>query len=158
MTERYFEDFSVGDRWDFGAWSLTEGEMIAFATEHDPQPIHLDPDYGRASPYGSIIASGWQTILKCIRLYIDGLMKDTAGLGAPGLQELRWLKPVRPGDRITACAEVLAVEPSQSRPDQGKVHFRIFGTDDGGEEVVSAQGLFFIRRRSGAGSTEGKSA
>lgn len=147
MTTRYFEDFAAGDRWAFGDWTLDEDEMVAFATEHDPQPIHVDTEYGAASPYGSIIASGWQTILKCIRLYIDGVMKDTAALGSPGLDELRWFRPVTPGDRITACAEVLAIEPSESRPDQGKVTFRIFGLDEQGREVVTSQGLFFIRRR-----------
>jgi acyl dehydratase len=147
VTTRYFEDFAVGDRWAFGEWTLTEDEMVAFAAEHDPQPIHVDRAYGAASPYGSIIASGWQTMLKCIRPYIDGVMKETAALGSPGLDELRWFKPVKPGDTITACAEVLAVDPSDSRPDQGKVTFRIFGVDGDGRDVVTTQGLFFVRRR-----------
>jgi acyl dehydratase len=152
MTTRYFEDFAAGDRWEFGDWALEEREMVAFATEHDPQPIHIDLAYGAASPYGSIIASGWLTMLKCIRPYIDGVMKDTAALGSPGLDELRWLKPVKPGDRVTACAEVLSAEASDSRPDQGKVTFRIFGVDDQGRDVVTTQGLFFIRRRPPANS------
>lgn len=148
MARHYFEDFKVGDAWEFGRWSVSREEIIAFAREHDPQPIHTDDAAAAGTPFGGLIASGWQSILKCIRLFVDGLMRDTAGLASPGLDELRWLKPVRPGDVITARAEVVKVDESKSRPDRGRVHFRIYGVDQSGAEVVSAQGCFFVARRS----------
>ncbi len=143
----YFEDFKVGDAWEFGAWSLGREEMIAFAREHDPQPVHTDDAFAAKTAFGGVIASGWQTTLKCIRLFVDGLMSETAGLASPGLDELRWLKPVRPGDQITARAEVTEVAGSKSRPDRGRVHFLIAGVDDAGEPVMTAKGFFFIARR-----------
>jgi hypothetical protein len=106
MTTRYFEDFAAGDRWEFGDWALEEREMVAFATEHDPQPIHIDLAYGAASPYGSIIASGWLTMLKCIRPYIDGpgysLRRGAVRRGVrqpagPGQGHLPHLRGGRPG-------------------------------------------------------------
>ena len=144
---RYFEDFKVGDRWEFGTWSLAKDEMIAFAREFDPQPIHTDEAAAAGTAFGGVIASGWQTILKCIRLFVDGLMRDTAGLASPGLDELRWYKPVRPGDRITGRAEVVEIGESKSSPDRGRVHFRIYGVNGSGETVLSAKGLFFVARR-----------
>ncbi len=143
----YFEDFKVGDAWEFGRWSLTKEEMIAFAREHDPQPIHVDEEAASRTPFGGIIASGWQTVLKCIRMFVDGLMRDTAGLASPGLDEIKWLKPVRAGDTVTAWAEVIALDGSKTRPDRGRVHFRIYGVDVAGEPVVSMQGLFVVARQ-----------
>ncbi|MBI4638409.1 MAG: MaoC family dehydratase [Candidatus Rokubacteria bacterium] len=143
----YFEDFKVGDAWEFGAWSLTREELIAFAREYDPQPIHTDDAAAGRTAFGGVIASGWQTTLKCIRLFVDGLMRETAGLASPGLDELRWLKPVRPGARITARATVTEVGESTSRPDRGRVHFLISGVDESGEPVMTAKGLFFVARR-----------
>lgn len=150
MAKYYFEDFKVGDRWEFGTWSLSKEELIAFAREYDPQPIHTDEGAASRTAFGGVIASGWQTILECVRLFVDGLMRDTAGLASPGLDELRWFKPVRPGDVITAGAEVVEVAESRSSPDRGHVHFRIYGVDESGETVLSTKGLFFVARRSPA--------
>ena len=143
----YFEDFKVGDAWEFGMWSLTKDEMIAFAREFDPQPIHTDEAEASRTAFGGVIASGWQTILKCIRLFVDGVMHGTAGLAAPGMDELRWLKPVRPGDLITVRAEVVEVAESKSSPDRGRVHFRVYGVNESGGTVLSAKGPFFVARR-----------
>jgi acyl dehydratase len=147
VVRYHFEDFRVGQAWEFGSWSLGKEEMLAFAREHDPQPIHADEAAAAETPFGGLIASGWQTLLKCIRLFVDGLMAQTAGLASPGLDEVRWLKPVRAGDRITVRAEVIEVGDSRSRPDRGRVHMRIYGVDESGDTVVSTQGLFFIARR-----------
>ena len=147
MPRRWFEDFAVGDRWEFGTWTPTREELVAFAREHDPQPIHTDEAFAARTPYGGVIASGWQTTLKCIRLFVDGLMRDTAGLASPGVDELRWLKPVRPGDRVTARAEVTEVGASRSKPDRGRVHFLISGVDAAGEPVMTVRGFFFVARR-----------
>ena len=147
MAKYYFEDFKVGDKWDFGAWHVTRDDIIAFAREHDPQSIHIDEVAAAKSPWGGIIASGWQTTMKCIRLFVDGIMADTAGLGSPGLDHIRWLKPVRPGDVITSRAEVYEVANSKSKPDRGRVHFEFSGVDAEGAPVMICRGMFFIACR-----------
>ena len=147
MARHYFEDFKVGDAWELGRWSLSREELLAFAREHDPQPIHVDEAAAAHTPFGGVIASGWQTLLKCIRLFVDGVMRETAGLASPGLDEVRWLKPVRAGDVITARAEVIEVAESKSRADRGRVHFLIYGVDAAGERVVAAHGPFLVARR-----------
>ena len=146
MIRYYFEDLHEGQSWSFGEWSLSAEQIVAFGNEHDPQPIHTDPAFGAGTPFGGVIASGWQSCLKCIRPFVDVVMRETAGLSSPGLDEVRWLKPVKAGDVITARAEVTKVEDS-SRSDRGKVHFHIFGTDQDGQKVVSMRGMFFIARR-----------
>jgi acyl dehydratase len=147
MAKYYFEDFKVGDRWEFGAWSLTREELVGFAHEWDPQPIHIDDEAASQGPFGGLIASGWQTVMKCVRLWVDGLMADTAGAASPGLEDIRWLKPVRAGDRIAASVEVYEVADSKSRPDRGRVHFLFSGVDDSGAAVMTCRGAFFILRR-----------
>lgn len=146
MIRYYFEDLHEGQSWGLGDWSLTAEQIVAFGREHDPQPIHTDPEFGAATPFGGVIASFWQSCLKCIRPFVDQVMRETAGLSSPGLDEVRWLKPVKAGDVITARAQVTKVEES-SRPDRGKVHFHIFGVGADGQNVVSMRGLFFITRR-----------
>ena len=146
MIRYYFEDLHESQSWSFGEWSLSAEQIVAFGREHDPQPIHTDPAFGAGTPFGGVIASGWQSCLKCIRPFVDVVMRETAGLSSPGLDEVRWLKPVKAGDVITARAEVTKVEDS-SRPDRGKVHFHIFGTNQDGQKVVSMRGMFFIARR-----------
>jgi acyl dehydratase len=143
----YFEDLHQGQNWTFGTWSLSADEIVAFGREYDPQPIHTDPQFAGTTAFGGVIASGWQSCLKCIRLFVDQVMRETAGLSSPGLSEVSWFKPVKPGEPITARAEVTKVEPSETRPDRGKVHFHIFGTDAAGKPVVSMRGFFFIARR-----------
>ena len=142
----YFEDLHEGQNWTFATWSLSADEIIAFGREYDPQPLHTDAEFAAKTAFGGVIASGWQSCLKCIRLFVDQVMRETAGLSSPGLSEVSWFKPVQAGETITARAEVTKVEPS-SKPDRGKVHFHIFGTDASGKPVVSMRGLFFIARR-----------
>lgn len=148
MARYYFEDFEVGDAWDLGSWSVSREEMLAFAREYDPQPIHLDEAAAARTPFGGVIVSGWLTVLKSVRLFVDGIMGRTAGLASPGLDEVRWLKPVRAGDVIRVRVEVVEVAESKSRPDRGRVHFVIYGLDATGERVASAKGPFFVARRS----------
>jgi len=150
MAKYYFEDFKVGDHWDFGTWSLTREELAAFAREYDPQPIHIDEAAAANGPFGGIIASGWQTTMKCIRLFVDGLMAETAAIASPGLEDLRWLKPVRAGDRIASRVEVTEVAETRSRPDRGRVHFLFSGVDPSGAPVMTCRGMFFVFRRHGA--------
>lgn len=149
MPRYFFEDFKIGDRWEFGSWTPTKDEIVAFAEHWDPQPIHIDEAAAADSPFGGLIASGWQTTMECARLFIGQLMRHTAGLASPGLEDIRWHKPVRPGDEITSTAEVYFVEESKSRPDRGKVGIAISGLDATGQPVMTTRGIFFIKKRDG---------
>src|SRR5688572_4702411 len=148
MPKHYWEDFHPGDAWQFGSHTFTRDEMLTFARQYDPQPFHIDEEAARRSIYGGLIASGWQTVSVCFRLAVEGLIGDTASMGSPGLDELRWLKPVRPGDTISARAEVLESRPSQSKPDRGSVRMRYEATNQRGEVVLSWTGIGIFARRS----------
>ena len=104
MHDRYFDDFQVGQSFATPGATLSESMLLEFAYRYDPQPFHMDAEAAKDTVYGGVIASGWQTILKCIRLFVDGLMRDTAGLASPGLDELRWFKPVRAGEQLAEAA------------------------------------------------------
>src|SRR5688572_26682859 len=122
---RYFEDFTPGQTIELGRRSITRDEIIAFAREFDPQPFHLDEEAAKTTIYGGLIASGWHTAAISMRLLYDGLVKDTVSLGSPGVDELRWVKPVRPGDTLSARLTVLECVPSRSKPDRGIVRSTI---------------------------------
>ena len=124
MTERYFEDFAVGQVVELGSRTVTEEEIVAFAREFDPQPFHVDPEAARESVFGGLIASGWHTGAVWMRLYVDSLLGGTASMGSPGIEELRWLAPVRPGDTLTGRLTVLETTPSATRSDRGTVRIR----------------------------------
>ncbi|HXP30804.1 MAG TPA: MaoC family dehydratase [Stellaceae bacterium] len=146
MTERYFEDFAVGERLTTRGVTMTESMILDFALVHDPQPFHIDVEAARQSNYGGLIASGFQTLALSFRMLWDsGCL--TASMGSPGWDELRWLKPVRAGDTIHVEIEVLEKQPSRSKPDRGvmRVIFRSFNQH--GEEVLSARPIVLLRRR-----------
>ena len=140
MATHYFEDFDIGHRWTFDPWEVTREDVVAFATEYDPQPLHTDEHAASATPFGGLIASGWQTTLKCITPFIVHVMSKTAGLASPGLENIRWIAPVRPGDLITPCTEVIDAVPSKSKPDRGRVHFEFSGQGRDGATVMSTRG------------------
>ena len=147
MTPRYFEDYSVGDTISSAGITLTEASIIDFAATYDPQPFHVDVVAASESQFGGLIASGWQVIALSFRLLLDaGFLKGT-GMGSPGLDELKWLRPVRPGDTIRAEATVAAVKPSAKRDDRGyvTVDFRVFNQHD--EVVATYRCPEIIRRR-----------
>jgi acyl dehydratase len=148
MTKtRYLEDFQVGERWQSGPVSLSAEEIIAFGRVNDPQPMHTDPEYGAASAFGSIIASGWQVAILSMRVFIAaGGYGRTPMLGM-GIDELRWLKPVRPGDVLTVEREVVEVKRSESRPDRGTVRTRVVVKNEAGEPVLSLYSLGRIPAR-----------
>ena len=134
---RYLEDFSVGERWQSGVFSFSAEEIIAFARANDPQPMHTDPAHGAAGPFGSIIASGWQVASRAMTEFIRaGGYGATPMLGI-GIDELRWLKPVRPGDRLIVEREVVEVARSATRPDRGTVRTRVVVRSEEGEPVLS---------------------
>jgi acyl dehydratase len=148
---RYLEDFQVGERWQSRPVSLSEEEIIAFGRANDPQPMHTDPEYGARSQFGSIIASGWQVALLSMRVFIEaGGYGDTPLLGM-GIDELRWLKPVRPGDMLTVEREVVEVRRSESRPDRGTVRTRVVVKNEAGEPVLSLYSLGRIPARPAGG-------
>ena len=143
----FFEDFEPGAVFDLGETSVTEEEILAFARQYDPQPFHVDKAAAAESAFGGLIASGWHTAAIFMRLYVDAVLSNAASQGSPGVEELRWLKPVRPGDTLRARLTVLDAVPSNSNPNRGTVYIRSEVDNDRGETVMTmkARGLFARR-------------
>jgi acyl dehydratase len=144
--DRFLEDFSVGEVVEFGEARVTAEEIVAFAEKYDPQPFHLDEAAGAATPYGGLIASGWHTAGLTMRMMVDHIV-SRHGLGSPGIDELRWHRPVRPNDVLTCRATVLEVRPSRSKPDRGIVRQKIETLNQAGEVVLSWIGNGMVRAR-----------
>jgi acyl dehydratase len=144
---QYFEDFRPGDVQETGSVKVTKEEIVAFARQFDPQPFHVDEEAARRSPFGGLIASGWHTAALCMRLIVGLLGPDSGSLGSPGVDELRWLKPVRPGDELSVRVEVLETTPSRSKPDRGLVKLRYTMRNQDGEEVMTMIALGLVLRR-----------
>ena len=143
----YFEDSPPGDVRESPARTVTREEMLAFAREFDPQPFHTDEDAASATIYGGLIASGWHTVAISMRLMWDAFLADAASLGSPGVDEVRWLKPVRPGDTLRARFTVVEAVPSRSKPDRGVVRSFSQVFNQYGEVVMSLRGLGLFARR-----------
>lgn len=122
MTKLYFEDFVPGTERTFGSHTFNAEEIVAFAREFDPQPMHLDAGGGGSQFYGSLIASGWHAAGVMMRLMCDGYILNSSSMGSPGVEELRWLKPVRPDDTLTLRLRILDTRASRTRPDMGLIH------------------------------------
>lgn len=120
---KYFEDFAVGELVELGEVEVTEPAIIEFAERYDPQPFHVDTAAAEASPYGGLIASGWHTCALYMRLLCDGMILDSSSQGSSGVEELRWLAPVRPGDTLRGRFAVLDVQRSATKPNRGTVKF-----------------------------------
>jgi acyl dehydratase len=143
----YWEDFTPGRVWEHGSRRLSEEEIIAFAREWDPQRFHTDPEVARETPYGGIIASGWHTGSVMMRMMCDAYLNESSCVGSPGIDEWRFLKPVRPGDVLRYRGTVLESKPSSSKPERGTVVWRWELLNQRDEVVVSARGAqFFLRR------------
>jgi acyl dehydratase len=151
MTQLHLDDFSAGQVYDLGQATVSEEEITDFANRFDPQPFHVDGEAARASHFGGLIASGWHTGSIFMRLLVDGLLARCASMGSPGVDEIRWLAPVRPGDTLAARLEIEEVRPSQSRPDRGFVSTRAVLTNQDGQEVFTLRAPLMIRRRDAAG-------
>jgi acyl dehydratase len=121
----YLEDFHPGDVREFGSRAVGQDEIIAFGTEFDPQTFHTDPEKAKDSNFGGLVASGWHTVSLTCRMFIDNLLGQAAVMGGIGADEIRWLKPVRPGDTLRVRATVLGTKPSSSKPDRGSVHIKL---------------------------------
>ena len=137
MSERYFEDFEPGEVLELGSRTVTEDEIIEFARQFDPQPFHLDPEAAADSVFGGLIASGWHTGAMWMRLYVDNMLGSASAQGSPGVEELRWLAPVRPGDTLHGRLTVLETTPSGRRPDRGTVRIRGEMVNQDGVTVLS---------------------
>jgi acyl dehydratase len=148
---RFYEDFHPGQTFEFGPTTLTEDEIVAFGRQFDPQPFHVDAAAAAEGPFGGLVASGWHTAALFMRMYVDAVLNDTASMGSPGVEELRWLVPVRPGDELRGRATVLDATPSASRPDRGTVRARFELVNQRDEVAVRmvARGLFG-RRQTGS--------
>ncbi len=144
---RVFEDFRPGLSERFGAVRLTEADIVAFARDYDPQPFHLDHAAGAASLLGGLAASGWHSCCVMMRLICDGLLLDAASMGSPGIEELKWSRPVRPGDTLTLVWRVLEARASRSRPDMGLVTFDFNLVNQRDEPVVAMRNVVMIGRR-----------
>lgn len=147
LDQRYFEDYVAGSTYEFGTVSVTEAQIIEFAKEYDPQPFHVDPAAAVDGPFGGIIASGWQTAALMMRLFAEHYLSSVASLGGPGVDELRWLRPVRPDDRLHLRVTVVDTKASNSKPDRGLVRTLAELVDDAGEPVFRVTVLNFLRRR-----------
>lgn len=147
MSLLHLDDFAVGQIFDLGQHAFAEEEILAFATQFDPQPFHIDQEAAAASNFGGLIASGWHTGSVFMRLLVDGLLVRCASMGSPGVDELRWLAPVRPGDVLTAMLHIEDVRPSKSRPDRGFITTRAVLTNQDAVEVFTLRAPLMIRRR-----------
>jgi acyl dehydratase len=121
MSRRHFEDFRTGEVAMSAPYTVTREEIVGFARKYDPQPFHLDEAGGQRSIYGGLIASGWHTCAIAMRLVCDLYITDSHSMGSPGVEDIRWLKPVRPGDTLRLRWSVLETKPSRSRPEMGAV-------------------------------------
>jgi acyl dehydratase len=146
---RYFEDFKPGESLELGRHTITRDEIIAFARQFDPQPFHVDEEAARGTIFGGLIASGWHTGSLVMRLLCDGVIADSASLGSPGIDEMRWIRPVRPGDTLSLRMTVAECVPSRSKPDRGLVRTVLELSNQHGDVVVSIKGMNLIRRRPG---------
>lgn len=143
---RYFEDIAVGEQHAFGSRTVTEEAITDFATRFDPQPIHLDASAAEASAFGGLIASGWHTAAECMRMLVDNLA-DEAWAGAKGVDELRWIEPVRPGDTLSLEVEVVDKDADGAPAGLGLVEIRLTGRNQRDDPVISWLGLALFERR-----------
>ncbi|MGA8831738.1 MAG: MaoC family dehydratase [Desulfomonilaceae bacterium] len=147
VKDRYFEDYRPGSVHEFGSTTVDEAEIIEFARRFDPQPFHVDPEAAKQSVFGGIIASGWHTSSLAMRLLVDHYVSRMASLGSPGVDELRWLKPVHPGDTLSVRVTVLESKLSPSKPDRGTISSYVEVMNQHQQVVMTWKGIGLVRRR-----------
>jgi acyl dehydratase len=143
----FWEDFPVGQVREFGRHEVTREAVLAFARDFDPQPFHLDDAAAEASLFGRLAASGWHTCAMAMRMLCEGYLLESASLGSPGIEQLKWLKPVYPGDVLHVRVEVLEARPMASRPAVGLVRSRTTVLNQADDAVLSMEGVGMFRRR-----------
>lgn len=145
---KYFEDIEVGSRRRFGHYEVTRDEVVDFASRYDPQPFHLSDEAAAQTYFGRLSASGWHTAAMMMRMLVENMKTEAqAGLGSPGVDEIRWLKPVYPGDTLTCETEVIDKRASNSRPDMGSFRGRTTVFNQHGEPVMTVISIGLIRTR-----------
>lgn len=149
-SQRWFDDFSNGEIFEFGDEAVVEAEVLDFARRFDPQPFHVNADAAARSIYGGLIASGWHTAALMMRMMVDHFIPAAASLGSPGMNEIRWLKPVRPGDHLRLRLTITEVTRSRSKPDRGVLQQQVEVLNQHGESVMSCVGMGMYRRRPGS--------
>jgi acyl dehydratase len=147
ITDRYFEDYVAGLVFEYGTIYVTEAEIIEFAKRYDTQPIHTDPEAATRGPFGGLIASGWQTAGWMMRLFADNFLSSVAGIASPGVDELRWKIPVRPGDSLRIRVTILEARRSRSKPDRGLVTSFNEVLNQHGEVVMTVKAMSLLRSR-----------
>ena len=152
-TVLYWEDFVVGEVLEIGRHTFETEEIIAFAQQFDPQPIHIDPVAAADSFFEGLIASGWHTCAIGMRFAVDAYINAGVSLGSPGVDNIRWPRPVRPGDTLTYRRMVLAARPSRSRPGAGLIQVRLEAINQNGETVMTNEGWGMFGRRPQANQT-----
>jgi len=149
MSEaRYFEDYPPGAVFEGGPIAVSEADILGFARSFDPQDMHLDPAVANAGPFGGVIASGWHTGALMMRLFADHFLSSASSLPSPGVDELRWARPVRPGDVLRLRATVLEAKPSRSKPDRGMIRSLVELRNQRDEVVMTLKPMSIVRRRS----------
>jgi acyl dehydratase len=144
---RYSDDYLPGATYDCGSVSVSQDEIISFARQFDPQPFHVDPGAAARGPFGGLVASGWHTAALVMRQLVDHYLPEEASLGSPGLDEMRWPDPVRPGDTLRVRASVVEARRSLSKPDRGIMKTAIEAVNQDGRTVMQATAINFLRVR-----------
>ncbi len=147
MPKLYFEDFAAGQVAEYGDMLVSADEIKEFAAEFDPQPMHLDDEAAKATIVGGLCASGWHTCAMMMRIVVDGYLGDSSSMGSPGVEEVRWLAPVRPGDRLRVRATILDVREPKSRPDFGFVRTKFEVLNAAGTCVMHSTTSLMLGRR-----------
>jgi acyl dehydratase len=150
---RHFEDYPVGAVFDIGTFTLSEDDIVAFAARYDPQAMHTDRDWAEHGPFGEVIASGWHTVAALMRLIVENYLPEK-GLASPGIDELRWLLPVRPGETLRAQVTVTEARRSRSRPDRGLITSFVEVLTLTGDPVLTMRPMNFVRCRPESGANE----
>ncbi|MFZ5865219.1 MAG: MaoC family dehydratase [Thermodesulfobacteriota bacterium] len=154
--DRYFEDYLPGAVHEFGSITVEEAEIIEFARRFDPQPFHTDPEKAKQSAFGGLIASGWHTASLTMRLLVDHYVSRVASLGSPGVDEVRWRKPVRPGDTLSVRVTILESKLSRSKPGQGTIRSYIEALNQHRDVVMTWKGIGMVRCRERTNTVAGK--
>jgi acyl dehydratase len=144
---RYYEDLAVGDVFECGEYTITEAEIVEFASEFDPQPYHTDPEAASDTFFGELVASGAHTFSLTVRMTVTNFLDDLENMGGWGMDELRYHQPVRPGDTLSFEIEVVEKSTSDSHPERGTVDFERRVSDEDGEDVLSVVSHNLVRRR-----------
>lgn len=146
MTQRYFDDFQIGEKFTSRGVTFTEGDIIDFGLKYDPQPFHIDIEAAAQTVYGGLIASGFQTLSLALRMILQEGITAVCSMGSPGMDEVRWLAPVRPGDTLHVEAEVIDKTPSRSKSDRGIMRMKYVAFNQREEPVLSFYIIHLLRR------------